>query len=229
MTKKSETDWAARIADGQKRLEALRADLASGMSETDAAHKNGFGTKANLNAKLAKYGREDRRQQSLSGDAMTTAYALYKDGDTEALPDGRVLRLRFEPDQDSSVNDYESDGRIEWTRRNDYGAVRPSAMDGSARVIDTEYPYSLWWMPPGKDIIGDTPWDDATMRREESRVRDLVRFGFQGIILEVLQGEDAYRRPIVVAEASLWGVEWDVDAAYLAEVVSDLVHALVLE
>lgn len=85
-----------------------------------------------------------------------TAYTLYNDGDTETLPDGRVLRLRFEPDQDCSVNDYESDGRIEWTRRNDDGAVRPSTMDGSARVIDTDYPYSLWWQPPGKEIIGDT-------------------------------------------------------------------------
>ena len=133
-----------------------------------------------------------------------------------------MLRLRFEPDQDYGINDYDSDGRIEWTRRNDYGAVRPSTMDGSARVIDTDYPYSLWWQPPGKEIIGDTPWDDATMRREESRVRDLVRFGFQGIILEVLQGEDAYRRPVVVGVASLWGIEWDVDAVYLAGVVSDL-------
>lgn len=156
-----------------------------------------------------------------------TAYALYNDGDTETLPDGRVLRLRLEPDQNHSVNDYESDGRIEWTRRNDYGAVRPSTMDGSARVIDTDWPYDLWWQPPGKEIIGDTPWDDATMRREAARVADLVRYGFQGVILELVghtpgQGADAYGRPVVVGVASVWGIEWDVDAAHLAEVVAEL-------
>ena len=147
---------------------------------------------------------------------------LHRNGDTETLPDGRVLRLRFEPDQTHSVNDYESDGRIEWTRRNDYGAVRPSTMDGSARVIDTEWPYDLWWQPPGKEIIGDTPWDDDTMRREAARVADLVRYGFQGVILELCQGADAYGRPVVVGVASLWGIEWDISADYLAEVVSDL-------
>ena len=151
-----------------------------------------------------------------------TAYALHNDGDTETLPDGRVLRLRFEPDPNHSVNDDESDGRIEWTRRNDYGAVRPSTMDGSARVIDTDYPYSLWWQPPGKEIIGDTPWDDDTMRREAARVADLVRYGFQGVILELCQGADAYGLPVVVGVASLWGIEWDISTDDLAEVVAEL-------
>ena len=151
---------------------------------------------------------------------------LQDDGDVLKLDDGRVLRLRFEGDSDASINDYESDGKVEWMRRRDvrgYGyvhSVRPDGFTGAARIIDRDDHYDLWWQP----------YEELTteqIRAEEPRIRDLVRYGFKGVILELCNGTDAYGRPIVENVASLWAVEWDADAAYIAEIVSDLASELV--
>jgi hypothetical protein len=136
--------------------------------------------------------------------------------------DGRTYRARTEPDEDQSINDYESDGRTEWSRRRDGYSVRPDGFTGRARILIHDGHSDLWWEPPGPDIIGPVPWDQATLDKEASRVRRLCEYGFIGIILERLEGEDAYHKPIVADDASLWGIEWDADDDYLATVLSDL-------
>ena len=73
-------------------------------------------------------------------------------------------------------------------------------------------------------MVGD-PYEGLTekqIRSEASRIRDLVMFGFVGIIVELLEGTDAYGRPIVIGTESLWGIKWDVDDEYKAEVISGL-------
>jgi hypothetical protein len=144
--------------------------------------------------------------------------SLTDDGDTLELDDGRMLRLKIECDEDASINDYDADGKVEWTRSNSFGSVRPAEFSGRARKIDVDYPYSLWW----------EPWEGATdeqIRESIPRIVDLVRFGFKGVILELLQGEDAYHRPIVVESASLWGID-SLDNGYIHEVVSELADEL---
>jgi hypothetical protein len=135
---------------------------------------------------------------------------------------GRSYRARTEPDEDASINDYEGDGRTEWSRRSDGHSVRPDGFTGRARILIHDRFSDLWWEPPGPDIIGPVPWDQATLDKEASRVGDLCEYGFVGIILERLEGEDAYHQPIVADVASLWGIEWDADDDDLAEILSDL-------
>lgn len=149
---------------------------------------------------------------------------LRSDGDVVDLPDGRKLRLRIEPDEDASINDYDSDGRIEWTRDTWRGSVRPDGFNGAARIIERDGGSSLWWQPPGLDITG-TPWDAATFRAEETRIRELARYGFSVVILEVLEGTDAYGRPVVANFASLGAVD-GATGDYLAEIVRDLAGEL---
>ncbi len=48
----TKTDWQTKIAEGRKRVEALQADLAAGMSEADAAHRNGFLTKRDVDNRV---------------------------------------------------------------------------------------------------------------------------------------------------------------------------------
>jgi hypothetical protein len=154
--------------------------------------------------------------------------ALTQDGDTLELEDGRTLRLRLEPDQDASINDYESDGSIEWTRNNAYGPVRPDNYTGRARILNRDRGQTLWWEPPSIEMVG-TVWTDEEMRKEEGRIRMLAEFGFVGVILEVCDKErDAYGALVVREQGSLWGIEWDVDAGYLQTVLSDLAAELEL-
>jgi hypothetical protein len=153
---------------------------------------------------------------------------LTSDGDTTVIDDNpeRVLRLRLVPDEGATINDYDSDGRVEWVRLDtDWSPPRhqrPDSFSGRARVINTDYPYVLWWDPPGPEILGDQVWTPEEMRKEEVRIRDLCEYGFVGAILELCEGKDAYGKWIVRDTESLWGLEWDIDGSYLAEVCSEL-------
>jgi hypothetical protein len=154
---------------------------------------------------------------------------LTDDGDTIEIEDGRKLRLRIEVDQDASINDYDSDGKVEWTRRDrDYGrTVRPDDFDGAARIIETDGDSSLWWQPPSPKMIGCV-WTPEQMRSEQARITELVRYGFRGVVLELLDGVDAYNRPIVKEVASLWGID-SLENGYLASVLYDLLAELNLD
>lgn len=140
---------------------------------------------------------------------------LTNDGDTLELADGRTLRLRFEPDPDSSINDYDSDGRVEWTRNNDYGAVRPDGFTGRARILEKHLGSSLWW-EPYEDLTEDQ------IRSEEFRIHQLVEYGFNVVFLELCDGEDAFGRPVVKEYETLGMVEWDASGAYLKDILEGM-------
>ena len=150
--------------------------------------------------------------------------SLQDDGDTLTLEDGRVLRLKIEVDQDASINDYEGDGRIEWTR-DDCDWVprrthRPADFSGRSRIIKRDDGYSLWW-EPYSELTEDQ------IRKEEPRIRELVEYGFKGVILELCQGTDFYEQYVVQNVASLWGID-SLANGYLTEVVRELADELVV-
>lgn len=150
---------------------------------------------------------------------------LRDDGDTIDLEDGRKLRLRIEPDMDAQINDFDSYGKIEWGTKdqNSGHEQRPKGFNGNAEKLSIySGGVSLWWQPPEGMTAkrGTEAW-----RQERSAIRDLAEYGFKGVILEVLDGEDAYHRPIVTKTASLWGID-SFDHGYLTEVLGDLATEL---
>jgi hypothetical protein len=151
--------------------------------------------------------------------------SLTDDGDALDLPDGRTLRLKIEVDQDTGIGDFpDFYGRLteERVRRNDYGyEARPSDMTGNAEKLWYGNDGPWWWEPP-VDIKRSNPM----FRELRDNVRELLAFGFTIVILELLQGEDAYRRPIVVATASLGGIDFTSRSDYIHEVVSELADEL---
>lgn len=152
--------------------------------------------------------------------------SLTEDGDTLELADGRLLRLRVEPDPDFSINDYDADGKIAWGTRDDYGEHRPAGFDGSAEKLNIyDHGVSLWWQPyEGLTAKhGSYEWE-----QERRRIQDLATYGFVGLVLELCQGKDAYARPIVVRTASLWGIESTADDDYRRELINDLASELEL-
>lgn len=148
---------------------------------------------------------------------------LDEDGATVELEDGRRLRVRVVADEDASVNDYDCYGRIAWVEKDrDYGRdkPRPEGFDGRAHKLSTYHGERFWWQPPWDMGM---PADD--LARSRGQIVELVEYGFHGIILELLDGEDAYHRPIVVDVASLWGID-DVGSEYVREIVGELVGEL---
>lgn len=143
---------------------------------------------------------------------------LVVDGATVDLPDGRSLRVRIESDPDYSINDYDSDGRVAWVKHGawtDHDDPRPQGFTGRARKLCTFDGERFWWEPYEgltKEQVDTETW----------RIRELMTFGFHGIILELLDGEDAYGRPIVVEQASLWGID-DVSPEFVCQIVGELV------
>lgn len=100
--------------------------------------------------------------------------------------------------------------------------IRPAGFTGNAEKLhygQRAY-YPIWWEPP-KDIKRSDP----TFSKFRQIVQDLLDFGYKGVILEVLEGKDAYRRDIVTKSASLWGID-SLENGYLLEVVAELAAEL---
>lgn len=149
---------------------------------------------------------------------------LTSDGDTLELADGRLLRLREEPDYDASINDNDCYGRVnmERIRTNDLGwEIRPEGFTGNAEKLwyGNDGP---WWWEPYANIKRGTPEFDE-MRQQ---VREILAFGFKGLILELCEGTDYYGKPIVVNSTSVWGIEAMTDRKYIQDIVSELADEL---
>jgi len=153
--------------------------------------------------------------------------ALQHDGDTLELRDGRTLRLRIEPDDTNYMDDPdEFYGTVAWVERDrdtGYDKTRPAGFGGTARkLLANRHGDRVWWQPPTDGPTPGTPEFD----KMSEHLQALLEFGYVGVILEVLDGTDAYNRPIVTKAQSLWRIESDYDPEYLAEVVRDLANEL---
>lgn len=152
---------------------------------------------------------------------------LSDDGDTVELENGRTLRLRIQHDEVDPFEQNDCYGKVtsvESGPRNDYGyRDRPDGFDGSAEKLWLPQNCGVvWWQPPT-----DVKRTDEGFTKLRDLVMDLAAFGSHVITLELLEGVDAYRRPIVTQAAGLGGVD-SLDGGYLAEVVSELAAELEL-
>lgn len=168
-------------------------------------------------------------------DLDTMADELTDDGDTVHLSeyegfsddDTRILRLRLEPD-DMTIMDEAGEGvwcgRLAWDDRNvnDYGwRRRPDGFDGRAEVIYRDRGDRMWWQVP--DDIAPGSEAHASLRRT---ILDIIEYGYHIAIIELLDGTDAYGRPIVRQVESLGGIEPFPDDAHMLEVVTALLEQM---
>jgi hypothetical protein len=136
--------------------------------------------------------------------------------------EGHTYRVRIEPET-GTVQDFWSDdcyGKIS-EYAYDYGrehkTPRPATMDGRAVKIQVDRGYWMWWQAPD-DIVPNTPeWIE-----QRTFVRTLLEFGFWAMVVERLEGTDAYGRSIVTAFASLGGIDSIDSEEYLNEMVAEL-------
>ena len=146
---------------------------------------------------------------------------LSSDGDTITLDDGRILRLRIEPDEWQDISDFgDCYGMAAWTEKDrctGRDKPRPQGYDGRAQKLRLHHGNKLWWQPPA-DIE-----DVSALRR---LVLDILEYGMSVYRLELCEGFDAYGRPIVQDFATLGCVEPFADGDYAQEIVEDLTDQL---
>lgn len=144
------------------------------------------------------------------------------------LGGGYTLRLRTEPDENTTINDFDCYGKVEWTKNNPYngGSVRPEHFTGRAEKLESDRRNTLWWEPPVFDDADARRWH--TDREYRNSVRDavlsVVRDGFVVLVAELCHGTDAYGKDIVADFACLGGVEPECsdDLGYLGDLVFQL-------
>lgn len=148
---------------------------------------------------------------------------LSDDGDVIDLEGGRKLRLRVEADDMPSMplqdhgDCWGKTSQYVYDYRNGRSEPRPEGFNGNAEKIQVGRGEWAWWQPPD-DVKRGTP----EFRKLRDSVRDLCEFGFRSVGLELLEGEDAYYRPIVRDAEWLGGIEPFPDDAYRREVMGDL-------
>jgi hypothetical protein len=131
-------------------------------------------------------------------------------GDSVELPDGGSVRLVILDDDCWQWQDYAEElyGKVchvdDVRRNNTWGREqRPLWADGAARKINAGR--ECYWWQPADDIKADP----ELIRKTVKVVRDLLEFGWQHVIVEILDADtDAYGDPIVRETDSMGGVEW---------------------
>lgn len=158
---------------------------------------------------------------------------LTGDRDTIQLDDTHELRLRIEPDPESSINDGDCYGRTE-RYCHDYHerAPRPADMDGSARKIQVSRGEWIWWQP-ADDLRSLKAWiksggDPGTYPEayaEHLRMAErLLQDGFMQVGLEVWEtNERGYE--YVIDSTWLGGVD-SLDNGYLQDLLKEQIYEL---
>lgn len=120
---------------------------------------------------------------------MTTTYELLNKEQLQTLADGEitldngiVLKLRIEPDDSTSVNDFDCYGKIAHAQLHPYTGYykdRPDGFDGCAELLRTMGD-TFWWQPPVFDKKDREYWHTNIGYRNTMRtqIRDLLDFGF---------------------------------------------------
>lgn len=151
--------------------------------------------------------------------------ALEDDDDRYELSDTVTLRLKSLPDDGDPFQETDTYGQIADAEYRGSYPPRPDGFDGNAEKMWLQQNGGcVWWQPPA-----DVKRTDDGFKELRDLVNDIASFGHHGLVLEWLEGSDAYGRPIVRFSASLWGLEPFLDNAYRRTIVGELLGELEYE
>jgi hypothetical protein len=152
-----------------------------------------------------------------------------EDGETVELLNGKKLRLKVSPDYYTDLNDFDYLGRVEWSKYNKYNKTsyifdkhpRPDGFDGNAEILKKDGGSNLWWQPPQ-----DVARESDQLRAVRKTALSVIEYGYLEYKLELLDGLDAYKRPIVIKVSVLSGIEPFIDESTKEDIMQELLWEL---
>jgi len=152
-----------------------------------------------------------------------------EDGETVELLNGKKLRLKVRPDYLTDINDFDYLGRVEWSKANSYNKTsyifdkhpRPNGFDGNAEILKKDGGSNLWWQPPQ-----DVERGSDQFRAVKKTALSVIEYGYYVYTLELLDGVDAYQKPIVTKKAALGGLEPFLDELSKQDILQELLSEL---
>lgn len=159
---------------------------------------------------------------------------LVDDGDSLVVTaeGGKAYRLtvRYESDNDTTINDFETYGRVSaWTRDSDYGSQRPHGFGPHARILDSGPGSTIWWEPLPELWGTPKPWTPETFESDWRLARTLWHDGFTmvGVILdEQVTDSLGGEHWVTIDQQWLGGCDTLDDPAFRKDVTGDLIHEL---
>lgn len=163
---------------------------------------------------------------NLSDDQLTELVATNDVEVTDVFGREYTLRLHVEPDNETSINDYDCYGTI--SQGYDYWheakSERPAGFDGAARKMQIERGTWVWWQPPA-----DIKPESESVADLFRLVRNLIECGFTAVgvsLHETVTDSLGHDHEVQVDVAWLGGIDTTDDPAYLRSVVADLLLEL---
>lgn len=155
------------------------------------------------------------------------AEALREDGDEHVLANGYTFVLKVEPDEGTSINDYDCYGSVSYINRHDNG-VRPSNFTGAAEKLTTYHGDTYWWEPyrEGHKVYNDP--------KERQMVLDILSYGYYVYTVEVYEtcaivnaaGRTVGYTTHRVDASSLGGIEPVLERDTVKDVVEQVLYEL---
>jgi hypothetical protein len=157
--------------------------------------------------------------------AATLADAIrYTDRASHTLPNGDRVEVTTAPDHDNRLEDCDYFGAVYPQRANphhtfDRFGQRPAECNGRARVVYNDWNTRIWWQPPA-----DVPPGGDTERAQEQHIRGWYAndWHYMGVIATLYATCACCEKETERERASLWGIESNTGAEYLADVIGDL-------
>lgn len=108
------------------------------------------------------------------------------------------LNVCIDFDNDSSINDFDCYGTVEWSNS------RPENFDGSSEIIERDRGSKLWWLPyrEGRKIYNSS--------KDRLMVMDICNYGFRQLTLKLIGPSwDANKNKhrTVLSETSIGAIE----------------------
>ena len=148
--------------------------------------------------------------------------SLLEDEEYE-IDDTTRLTVEMTYDEDTSINDYDCYGRMEWTRNDVCGhSVRPDDFDGRARIMDRQYNETLWWQP------AEWEFDPTHIAEDFAHACRLNREGFgllRVTLFETLEDSHNGSHEVIVDTFCIGGCDTSNLEDY-ADYIEDGIHEL---
>lgn len=167
------------------------------------------------------------RPYAITRDELSDLIDKARQGSAEHdFDDGTTLRVTVETDHDTNLDDFDCYGTFADANASHWrgfkNVQRPEGFDGNAEKLWYGNDGPWWWQPSPDGPKRGTP----EFARERDHIRELLAFGFVGVIVALRETCDCCDHAHETESDSLWGID-SLDDDYGIDIVADMLPSCV--